>query len=92
MGVSALIGLVVTWLGIILAYDSDGWPPVGHGWPVSFFVVVLVLAAYLLSSLWPRRPRAAGGPAAAAAELAPGRQPGPGSWPAGEGVSRCSPR
>jgi zinc/manganese transport system permease protein len=56
MAVSALTGLVVTWLSIILAYDSYYWPPHGHGWPVSFFVVVLVLAAYLLSYARRRRP------------------------------------
>ncbi len=55
MAVSALTGLVVTWLGIAAAYDSYYWPPHGHGWPVSFFVVVLVLAAYLLSYVRPRR-------------------------------------
>ena len=60
MAASALIGLVVTWLGIVLAYDSDSWPPRGHGWPVSFFVVVLVMAAYLLSYLRPRRSRRPG--------------------------------
>jgi zinc/manganese transport system permease protein len=49
MVVSALTGLVATWLGIVLAYDSFYWPPQGRGWPVSFFVVVLVLVAYLLS-------------------------------------------
>ena len=36
------------WLGILLAYDSYDWPPPHHGWPVSFFVVALVLLAYLL--------------------------------------------
>jgi zinc/manganese transport system permease protein len=35
------------WLGILLAYDSYHWPPLRHGWPVSFFVVTLVLIAYL---------------------------------------------
>jgi zinc/manganese transport system permease protein len=55
MAVSALTGLAVTWLGIVLAYDSYYWPPHGHGWPVSFFVVVLVLAAYLLSYVRPRK-------------------------------------
>jgi zinc/manganese transport system permease protein len=55
MAVSALTGLAVTWLGIVLAYDSYYWPPHGHGWPVSFFVVVLVLAAYLLSYARPRK-------------------------------------
>jgi zinc/manganese transport system permease protein len=29
MAASALIGLAVTWLGILLAYDSDSWPPRG---------------------------------------------------------------
>jgi zinc/manganese transport system permease protein len=46
---SALIGLVATWLGILLAYDSYYWPPTGHGWPVSFFVVFLILAFYLVA-------------------------------------------
>ncbi len=46
---AAAIGLGCTWLGILLAYDSYHWPPLGHGWPASFFVVTLVLAAYLLS-------------------------------------------
>ena len=55
MVTSAIIGLAVTWLGIILAYDSYYWPPQGHGWPVSFFVVALVLTGYLLS--YARRPR-----------------------------------
>jgi zinc/manganese transport system permease protein len=54
MAVSASVGLVATWLGIVLAYDSYSWPPHGHTWPVSFFVVVLVLACYLLSYLRPR--------------------------------------
>ena len=55
MAVAAAAGLAATWLGIVLAYDSYYWPPHGHGWPVSFFVVALVLAGYLLSYL--RRPR-----------------------------------
>jgi len=55
MAVAAASGLAATWIGIVLAYDSFYWPPHGHGWPVSFFVVVLVLAGYLLSYV--RRPR-----------------------------------
>ncbi len=55
MALSALTGLAVTWLSIVAAYDSYYWPPHGHGWPVSFFVVVLVLLAYLLSYLRPRQ-------------------------------------
>jgi zinc/manganese transport system permease protein len=55
MAVAAVTGLAATWLGIVLAYDSYYWPPHGHGWPVSFFVVALVLAGYLLS--YARKPR-----------------------------------
>lgn len=46
---SALISLTATWLGVLLAYDSFYWPPARHGWPVSFFVVVLILAFFLLA-------------------------------------------
>ncbi|HVS99644.1 MAG TPA: metal ABC transporter permease [Solirubrobacterales bacterium] len=45
------IGIAATWIGIVLAYDSYHWPPQEHGWPVSFFVVALVFALYLLSGL-----------------------------------------
>ena len=55
MAASAATGLAATWLGIVLAYDSYYWPPHGHGWPVSFFVVALVLIGYLLT--YARRPR-----------------------------------
>ena len=55
MATSALIGLAITWLGTVLAYDSYYWPPHGHGWPVSFFVVALVLIGYLLT--YARKPR-----------------------------------
>ena len=46
---AAAAGTAATWLGILLAYDSSYWPPRGHGWPVSFFVVALVIAGYLLT-------------------------------------------
>jgi zinc/manganese transport system permease protein len=52
--VSAATGLAATWLGVWLAYESYYWPPYGHGWPVSFFIVALVLVGYLLSYV--RRP------------------------------------
>jgi zinc/manganese transport system permease protein len=55
MAVSAVLGLAATWIGVWLSYESDYWPPYGHGWPVSFFVVALVLIGYLLSYV--RRPR-----------------------------------
>jgi zinc/manganese transport system permease protein len=45
--VAGAIGIAATWLGVLLAYDSYYWPPHGHGWPVSFFVVTLILLAYL---------------------------------------------
>lgn len=48
---AGLIGVGATWLGIVLAYDSYCWPPVHHGWPVSFFVVALVFLFYLLAGL-----------------------------------------
>jgi zinc/manganese transport system permease protein len=54
MVTATLIGVAVTWLGILLAYDSYYWPPHGHAWPVSFFIVALVVLAYLLTYL--RRP------------------------------------
>ncbi len=44
---AALIGLAATSLGILLAYDSFYWTP-QHGWPVSFFIVVLVCATYMV--------------------------------------------
>jgi zinc/manganese transport system permease protein len=51
MVMAAAIGIAVTCLGIVLAYDSFYWPPKGHGWPVSFFIVALVLAGYALARL-----------------------------------------
>jgi zinc/manganese transport system permease protein len=44
---AAVIGTTAMWVGILLAYDSYDWPPHGHGWPVSFFVVTLILCSYL---------------------------------------------
>jgi zinc/manganese transport system permease protein len=51
---AATLGIGAMWLGIVLAYDSYAWPPRHHGWPVSFFVVTLVLLAYLASRVIPR--------------------------------------
>ena len=62
LAVASLIGVVATWLGVLLAYDSYYWGSSHQALPVSFFIVVLVFAAYLLSGL---RVRArAPGPAA----------------------------
>jgi zinc/manganese transport system permease protein len=56
---AAVLGLLACWGGILLAYDSYGWTP-GHPWPVSFFIVSLIFAIYLVSGLRrPARPREA---------------------------------
>lgn len=47
MVVAGLVGVAAVWIGIVLAYDSYYWPPVDHGWPVSFFVVAMVFVLYL---------------------------------------------
>jgi zinc/manganese transport system permease protein len=70
---AAVIGVVVTWLGILLAYDSYYWPPHGHAWPVSFFIVALVVVAYLLTYL--RRPARRRRPEASAAGTAGAARP-----------------
>ncbi len=54
IAVSVLVGLVATWGGILLAYDSFYWTP-GHGWPVSFFIVSLIFAFYLVAAIPERR-------------------------------------
>jgi zinc/manganese transport system permease protein len=54
---AAGIGIGAMCLGIVLAYDSYEWPPSGHGWPVSFFVVSIIFILYLLSGLPGRRHR-----------------------------------
>jgi zinc/manganese transport system permease protein len=51
LAVACLIGLLATWLGVLLAYDSFYWGTARLGLPVSFFVVALVFAAYLASGL-----------------------------------------
>jgi zinc/manganese transport system permease protein len=57
MAGAAAIGVGATLIGILLAYDSYYWPPHGRGWPVSFFIVALIVGSYLLTYL-PRRRRA----------------------------------
>jgi zinc/manganese transport system permease protein len=46
---SAVIGVGATWLGVLLAFDSYYWSSARRGWPVSFFVVTLILIFYLLA-------------------------------------------
>lgn len=54
---AAAIGVACTWLGVLLAWDSYYWPPLHHGWPVSFFVVTLALVAYIGSGMAPAHRR-----------------------------------
>jgi zinc/manganese transport system permease protein len=54
---AAGLAVLATWLGIVLAYDSFTWPPSHNGWPVSFFVVALIFAGYLLAQLAGRHGR-----------------------------------
>lgn len=56
---AAVLGVLAVWIGIVLAYDSFYWPPAGRGWPVSFFVVTLIMAGYLLTFLRRRARRPA---------------------------------
>lgn len=52
---AALMGVVETWLGIVLAYVSYTWPPGTGRWPVSFFIVAAVVLGYVLSLAVRRR-------------------------------------
>lgn len=68
MVLACILGVATTWIGILLAYDSDYWVPSSQGLPVSFFIVAVTFLGYLLSGLWivrrtahtphPGRPRA----------------------------------
>jgi zinc/manganese transport system permease protein len=59
---AAIIGIVESWVGIALAYDSYDWSSAHQGWPVSFCIVALVLVVYLITCLpWSRLFRRADG-------------------------------
>jgi zinc/manganese transport system permease protein len=66
---SALIGLGATWLGVLLAWDSYYWPPAQRGWPVSFFVVALVVLFFMAAQFVGRRPHRQPEPPRAAAAV-----------------------
>lgn len=51
LGVACLVGVLATWLGVLLAYDSYYWGSSGQGLPVSFFVVAVIFVTYLVSGL-----------------------------------------
>ncbi len=55
IAVAAGLGVAITWLSVVLAYDSYDWPPLRHGWPVSFFVVAASLCVYLGAAVLARR-------------------------------------
>jgi zinc/manganese transport system permease protein len=52
---ACVIGVVSTFLGVLLAYDSYYWSADHRSWPVSFFIVTLVFLAYLVTEIF--RPR-----------------------------------
>jgi zinc/manganese transport system permease protein len=56
---ACLIGVLGTWLGVLLAYDSTYWGSSRQGLPVSFLIVAVLFASYLLSGLAARRQRKA---------------------------------
>jgi zinc/manganese transport system permease protein len=45
IALACAFGVLASWGGVLLAYDSYRWPH--HGWPVSFFVVAIVVAIHL---------------------------------------------
>src|SRR5215471_10971315 len=51
VGLACLVGVAATWLGILLAYDSFYWGTSRQALPVSFFIVALVFASYLVSGV-----------------------------------------
>jgi zinc/manganese transport system permease protein len=51
VAMAAVIGVAAAWLGILLSYDSAGWSAKGQGWPVSFCIVAVVFAFYMITSI-----------------------------------------
>lgn len=51
IALAGLIGLVAVWLGVLLAYDSATWTSNGEGFPVSFFIVAVVFAFYVVAQV-----------------------------------------
>jgi zinc/manganese transport system permease protein len=49
LGVACLIGVLATWLGVLLAYDSYYWGSSHLELPVSFFIVAVIFLTYLVS-------------------------------------------
>jgi zinc/manganese transport system permease protein len=57
---AAVIAVTMTWVGVVLAYDSFTWPPSHDGWPVSFFVVTLIFLGFVAAQLTGRGRRVKG--------------------------------
>ncbi len=55
IAVAATFGVLATWLGILLAYDSATWSSTGQAWPASFCIVLVVFVVYLAASAASRR-------------------------------------
>ncbi len=51
LGLACIIGVLATWLGVLLAYDSYYWGSSHLGLPVSFFIVAVIFVAYLISGI-----------------------------------------
>jgi zinc/manganese transport system permease protein len=55
VGFAALIAIAIgvgsTWLGILISYESYNWFDGHQSWPVSFCIVVVIFASYLLTGL-----------------------------------------
>jgi zinc/manganese transport system permease protein len=49
--ISIGIGVASTWLGILISFESYNWSGGAHSWPVSFCIVIVAFAAYLLSGI-----------------------------------------
>jgi zinc/manganese transport system permease protein len=60
LGVACLIGVLATWIGVLLAYDSYYWGSSHLGLPVSFFIVAVIFVTYLVSGAAAGRARRAG--------------------------------
>ncbi len=52
---AAGIGVAAVWIGVLLAYDSYDWTARHAVWPASFFIVTLILGAYLVAGPIGRR-------------------------------------
>ena len=49
LGIACVIGVLATWLGVLLAYDSYYWGSAHLSLPVSFFIVVVIFVTYLVA-------------------------------------------